>query len=76
MNEALVKKLRLMPDMKALVLKPPSEHYLEEQSSLTAAKRRDFVKWITDAKREDTRMNRVAATIDKLERGLKSPFDK
>ncbi|WP_161807560.1 hypothetical protein [Bacillus sp. FJAT-28004] len=30
MNEALVKKLRLMPDMKALVLKPPSEHYLEE----------------------------------------------
>jgi hypothetical protein len=43
---------------------------------LTAAKRRDFVKWITDAKREETRANRVAATIDKLARGLKSPSDK
>ncbi|OBZ12475.1 YdeI/OmpD-associated family protein [Bacillus sp. FJAT-26390] len=43
---------------------------------LTAAKRRDFIKWITDAKREETRANRVAATVDKLARGLKSPFDK
>ncbi|WP_051251179.1 YdeI/OmpD-associated family protein [Paenibacillus harenae] len=46
------------------------------RGSLTAAKRRDFVKWITDAKREETRSTRVHATIGKLERGLKSPFDK
>jgi hypothetical protein len=46
------------------------------KGGLTAAKRRDFVKWITDAKREETRANRVAATVDKLARGLKSPFDK
>lgn len=46
------------------------------RGSLTAAKRRDFVKWITDAKRAETRVNRVAASVDKLERGLKSPFDK
>ncbi|MBD2870409.1 YdeI/OmpD-associated family protein [Paenibacillus arenilitoris] len=46
------------------------------RGGLTAAKRRDFVKWITDAKREETRSARVTATVDKLERGLKSPFDK
>jgi hypothetical protein len=46
------------------------------RGSLTAAKRRDFVKWITDAKRDETRSNRVRAAIEKLERGLKSPFGK
>ncbi len=30
MNEALVKKLRLQPEMKALVKKSPSDRYLKE----------------------------------------------
>lgn len=63
------------PDDLAAALQASSTAAAFFESSLTAAKRRDFVKWITDAKREETRMKRVAATIDKLERGLKSPFD-
>lgn len=59
---------------KALQASHAAEQFF--QQSLTTAKRRDFVKWITDAKREETRANRVAAAVDKLERGLKSPSDK
>jgi hypothetical protein len=59
---------------KALQASHAAEQFF--QQSLTTAKRRDFVKWITDAKREETRVNRVAAAVDKLERGLKSPSDK
>lgn len=58
----------------ALQASPAAEQFF--QQSLTTAKRRDFVKWITDAKREETRANRVAAAVDKLVRGLKSPSDK
>ncbi|MGM0880967.1 MAG: YdeI/OmpD-associated family protein [Bacillota bacterium] len=58
----------------ALQASPAAEHFF--RGSLTAAKRRDFVNWITDAKRAETRTNRISATVDKLEKGLKSPFDK
>lgn len=66
----------LLPEefAKALQASKTAEQFFQE--SLTTAKRRDFVKWITDAKREDTRANRINAAIDKLERGFKSPFDK
>jgi uncharacterized protein YdeI (YjbR/CyaY-like superfamily) len=42
---------------------------------LTPGYRRLFVRWITDARREETRAKRVAATVTKLARGLKHPMD-
>ncbi|CAM4132733.1 YdeI/OmpD-associated family protein [Paenibacillus alkaliterrae] len=65
-----------LPDDLAIALKTSSVADDFFRGSLTAAKRRDFIKWIIEAKREETRTNRVTAAIDKLERGLKSPFEK
>jgi uncharacterized protein YdeI (YjbR/CyaY-like superfamily) len=41
---------------------------------LTPGYRRLFVRWITDAKREETRAKRAAAAVDRLARGLKHPM--
>lgn len=65
-----------LPEDFAAALQASAAAEMFFHGSLTAAKRRDFMKWITDAKRTETRANRVAAAIDKLERGFKSPFDK
>lgn len=35
--------------------------------------RKEYVRWITDAKREETRNNRLEKTIEKLAAGIKSP---
>lgn len=42
--------------------------------ALTPGYRRLFVRWITDAKRPDTRARRVITTVEKLGRGLKHPM--
>lgn len=44
--------------------------------TLTDSMRRDYLHWILDAKKEETRAKRVAATIEKLKKGLKRPTDK
>jgi uncharacterized protein YdeI (YjbR/CyaY-like superfamily) len=41
--------------------------------SLAYSHRKEYVRWITDAKREETRNARVAKTIDKLSRSIKNP---
>ncbi|WP_337099498.1 YdeI/OmpD-associated family protein [Paenibacillus sp. YIM B09110] len=52
---------------------PAAEQFF---GTLTAAMRRDYVNWVTEAKREDTRTKRIASMIEKLEHGLKRPTDK
>lgn len=44
--------------------------------SLSYTNRKEYVQWITSAKRINTRQNRVALTIEKLKSGLKNPSDK
>ncbi|NOV04153.1 YdeI/OmpD-associated family protein [Paenibacillus planticolens] len=41
--------------------------------TLSYTNRKEYVRWITDAKREETRTGRVAKTVDKLSRGIKNP---
>jgi len=57
----------------ALQASPAAADFFE---TLTDSMKRDYLRWILDAKREDTRMKRVAATIEKLEQGRKRPTDK
>lgn len=45
-------------------------------ATLTDSMKRDYLRWILDAKREDTRAKRVAATVEKLGQGRKRPTDK
>ncbi|MEW9700054.1 YdeI/OmpD-associated family protein [Paenibacillus sp. SI8] len=44
--------------------------------TLSYTNRKEYVRWITDAKREETRSGRVAKTVDKLSRGMKNPMIK
>ncbi len=43
---------------------------------LSYTNKKEFVNWITGAKKAETRENRLAKTIDKLEKGLKNPNEK
>ncbi len=47
-------------------------------SSITAIARRDFIQWITSAKRDDTRARRIVAACDMLAKGKRRPccFDR
>ncbi|MBD0381771.1 YdeI/OmpD-associated family protein [Paenibacillus sedimenti] len=44
--------------------------------TLSYTNRKEYVRWITDAKRDETRSGRVEKTIDKLSRGIKNPMVK
>ena len=64
--EALQKQLQLKKHKKAL------EHF--EQLSFTNKK--EYVQWITSAKKEETRQNRLTATVEKLLAGKNNPTEK
>lgn len=57
----------------AFEVSPAAEQFF---GTLTAAMRRDYINWVTEAKREDTRTKRIASMVEKLEHGLKRPTDK
>ncbi len=44
--------------------------------TLSFTNKKEYVEWITSAKKEETRTKRLAATIEKLEAGLKNPHQK
>ena len=44
--------------------------------TLSFTNRKEYVSWVTGAKREETREKRVLETIAKLDQGLKNPMDK
>ncbi|REK75964.1 YdeI/OmpD-associated family protein [Paenibacillus paeoniae] len=75
---AAAKRSAAVPDMPddlqaALAASPGARDFY---NTLTDSMKRDFLNWILEAKREETRAKRVAATIDKLGKGLKRPTDK
>ena len=43
---------------------------------LSFTNRREYVHWVTSAKREETRQKRVLETVAKLDQGLKNPMEK
>lgn len=66
-------KTVIVPDDLAEAFKasPAAATYYE---TLAYTHRKEYVRWITEAKREETRSARVAKTVDKLERGIKNPM--
>jgi hypothetical protein len=68
-------KTVIVPDELAESFKasPAAAAYYE---TLAYTHRKEYVRWITEAKREETRSTRVAKTVDKLERGIKNPMVK
>ncbi|WP_290713464.1 YdeI/OmpD-associated family protein [Flavihumibacter sp. CACIAM 22H1] len=64
--ELLQKQLKLKKHKKAL------EHF----ENLSATEKHEYVQWITSARKEETRQNRLTATVEKLLAGKKKPTDK
>jgi uncharacterized protein YdeI (YjbR/CyaY-like superfamily) len=62
----LQKQLNLKKHKKAL------DHFQQ----LSYSDKKEFVEWITSAKKEETRQNRLTATIEKLMAGKNSPTEK
>ncbi|GAA4859225.1 YdeI/OmpD-associated family protein [Paenibacillus vulneris] len=68
---------------KSRVLEIPEDFQAELESKpeikaffdgLSFTHRKEYVRWITDAKREETRVSRVQKSLEKLAAGIKSPF--
>lgn len=45
-------------------------------AKLAPSHRKEYIQWVTEAKRAETRASRVEKTVDKLAQGLKRPSDK
>lgn len=43
---------------------------------LSYTHRKEYIRWITEAKREETRLSRIEKSLEKLAAGIKSPFMK
>jgi Bacteriocin-protection, YdeI or OmpD-Associated len=61
-------------DLKSAFAKNKDAYIFFETLSFT--NRKEYVRWIIDAKREETRKERVVKTISKLEEGKKNPGEK
>ncbi|WP_274650049.1 YdeI/OmpD-associated family protein [Paenibacillus humicola] len=57
----------------ALAAAPEAEAYF---NGLAPSHRKEYIRWITEAKREETRAVRISGAVDKLLQKLKRPSDK
>lgn len=44
-------------------------------AGLAPSHRKEYIEWILEAKREETRQSRIAKTVEKLGQGLERPSD-
>ena len=68
------KAVRVPDDLKKLFGKNKNAEKIFEALSFT--NRKEYVLWIVSAKREETRAERLARTIEKLKAGKKNPSEK
>lgn len=59
--------------VKALTKAPKEKIFFD---ALSYSNRKEYCNWITSAKKEETRENRLRATMEKLKNGKKNPFEK
>jgi hypothetical protein len=64
-----------IPELLALLLveNPPAKAFFD---NLSYTNRKEYARWISDAKREETRQSRLTQTLDKLLAGKKNPSEK
>ncbi|MCB9169484.1 MAG: YdeI/OmpD-associated family protein [Flavobacteriales bacterium] len=77
LNEEGVKLTEAKPPRKALVLPPELEAVLRKDDQaqdhwdrFTYTKKKDYIEWITDAKRDETRKRRIAQAFQLIRDGL------
>jgi hypothetical protein len=69
--DPVAKTVRLPEDLEKALKKSRRAAAFYENLSFTNKK--EYVDWVTSAKREETRMERVRGTIDRLEKNWKNP---
>lgn len=69
--DAAKKTVRLPDDLAASLKKNKKAEALFSKLSFSC--RKEYVEWIISAKREETRLNRVEGTLERLEKGWKNP---
>jgi hypothetical protein len=69
--DPVAKKVTLPVELAAALKK--NKKQAEFFESLSFSNKKEYIEWIVTAKREETRMERVAGTIEKLGKGLKNP---
>ena len=52
------------------------EKLLAYFNSLAFSHKKEYIEWIVEAKKEETRTNRVAGTIERLKKGWKNPANR
>ncbi|TXK79340.1 YdeI/OmpD-associated family protein [Paenibacillus sp. N3.4] len=74
-SPAIADKTVIVPDdlAGAFLTNAAAQSFYE---TLSYTNRKEYVRWITEAKREETRNGRVTKTVDKLARGIKNPMVK
>ena len=66
--------LELHPQFEKLLIENPKEKKFFDSLSFT--NRKEYAKWIIDAKRETTQQERLEKTLSKLKEGKKNPSEK
>lgn len=69
--DPIKKIVNLPPDFKAILQK--NKNATSFFGTLSFTNKKEYVEWIVTAKREETRNERVSASVEKLEKGWKNP---
>ena len=70
-HDTTPRKIELPNEIKLLLNQNKSEK--EFFNSLSFTNQKEYVRWITDAKREETKLSRLEAMLDKLKAKKKNP---
>jgi hypothetical protein len=72
--DSATKTIKLPDDVAAAFKKNKSQAAIFE--ALSFSNRREYIEWIVTAKREETRKERIAGTIERLGKGWKNPANR
>lgn len=64
------------PELERLFQLKKNKKAADFYNALSFTNKKEYVSWITSAKKEETRQNRLAATMEKLYAGKKNPSEK
>lgn len=67
---------RIVEIPKDLIEELLANNLMEVFSKLSFTNRKEFARWVEESKRQETRLNRIGSTIQKLNMGKKNPFEK
>lgn len=69
--DAATKTVRLPRDLEVALQK--EKKLLDYFNSLAFTHKKEYIEWIVEAKKDETRMTRISGTIERLKKGWKNP---